>query len=269
MQEFLPHPDVLEQKKLNRRQMLRMSTAIATSALLQNANEELPPMPQMTVRQFEDMIRYEFPNLHVIPEKAPPHIKGNGIGDLEIARTSWSVLRRIWQEEPEEVVKESAEYVVDFQKPEDEPRIIAATQMPNEQQPKRKFFCNKDSRNFADGVYPKGIPVYVLNTWPENPDERGFVDWHQRAMLMLDKQLFFIVDGQMATIWHGTVGAYVQAKDKGTMRRLPVASIARFIKPEWDLGPVRIARVFIYQVSENEMISLNLRQNSMDFRNLA
>ncbi len=268
MQEFLPHPEdekYMRQKKLNRRKFIGMSAAIAMSELLQSAHEELPQMPSLTKQQFDEMIRYEFPNLSVTVEKAAPSLmEKGGFGELELGRTAWSVLRRVGQEKPEEVIQESAEYVVDFQKPEDEPQMASAGITPNPNQPKRKFVCNKDSRNFCDGVYPKGFPVYVLNTWPENPDERGFVDWHQRAMLMLREKLFFIVDGQCATIWHGTVGSYALTKNEGSMRRLPVASIARFIKPKWDIGLSRIARVFINQVSENEMISLNLRQNSSE-----
>ena len=271
MLELLPHPEAAERKRINRRHFVRLATAVAVSDLLQSKPETLPPTPQVTMREFLEEVNFSLPELYIRTEKAPPNLKGNGLGEWKIVETTWSIFNRIRMEEPSDVVEESTVWMADFQKkpPKKVPvyhpmQITADTVILS-----RDHFCSNYSREACDELNPKGYPMHVLNTLPADALKRGFKAWHQRALLKLDDRLFFIVDNNIGTIWHDTVGAYVISKNGGTMRRTPIASISRFRAAKWDIGPVRLAHMIKNSVHEDNMESLNIRRNSMPFGDLA
>ncbi|MDP6575495.1 MAG: hypothetical protein QF755_03305 [Candidatus Peribacteraceae bacterium] len=278
MPEFLPDPEVQKQNKINRRRFIKAATAVVIYDLLQSEYQEPVPMPRITLPEFKEIVRYELPGVNVTEEVAPPNVTGDGIGEWSIPETTLSVIRRLFQEKPQDVVADSTEWVSGFQEPlqqEDvkpayEPVYEPAYESAYEPaEPSQKYTCSKKTRNSCDGLNPKGYPMYVLNTLPEDASMRGFIDWHQRAALKLDDQLYFVVDGSQGTIWNGTLGSYVLTKNEGRMRRTPFASIARFKQAKWDIGPSRIAQVLMNAVSEEEMQSMDVRQNEIGYHNYA
>jgi|TARA_B100001964_G_C14243352_1_gene606180 hypothetical protein len=264
--ELLPNPEVPKQKKINRRRFIQAATAIAICDLFQSEHQESVPMPRITLPEFREIVRYELPGINVTEEVAQPNVTGDGIGEWSIPETTWSVIRRLFQEKPQDVVSDSTEWISGFQEPLQQVDVKPAY---GPAEPSQKYTCSKKTRDSCDELNPKGYPMYVLNTLPKDASMRGFIDWHQRAALKLDDQLYFVVDGNQGTIWDGTLGSYVLTRNEGTMMRTPFASIARFRKAKWDIGPSRIAQVLMHAVSEEEMQSMDVRQNEIGYHNLA
>ncbi|HLD32239.1 MAG TPA: hypothetical protein VJB10_01465 [Candidatus Peribacteraceae bacterium] len=125
-----------------------------------------------------------------------------------------------------------------------------------------KFDCNDPARHACEKLSQPGIPTYFLSTWPTQPRDRLFHDWHQMAVCKLHDRYFFIIDqAKDGIFWHGNLPEFVKQHSMGRsvpMSIIPGVGIARFVEPRYDVAPAKFLLQFAHMRSEGEMASLGI-----------
>ena len=125
-----------------------------------------------------------------------------------------------------------------------------------------KFDCNDPARHACEKLSQPGIPMHFLSTWPTQPRDRLFHDWHQMAICKLDDRYFFVLDqAKDGVFWHGNLPEFVREHSAGQpvpMSIIPGVGIAKFVEPRYDVAPAKFLLQFAHMKSEEEMASLGI-----------
>lgn len=145
----------------------------------------------------------------------------------------------------------SARYVRDYRMSEDTVNAVDPSRID----------CNDHAEVTCERLTRRGLPMYLLSIWPEDPGNRFDHAWHQMAVCKVADKTFLIFDNGTATLWHGSLAVFARQYGAAvTMRLVPRVGISAFTEPKYDNGVSKLLVQAKHGVTEEEMQSLDLHE---------
>lgn len=121
--------------------------------------------------------------------------------------------------------------------------------------------CNDHANRACELLHARGIPMYLISIWPQQPQERLRHPWHQLASCRIGAQTFLLIEqGNQVTVWEGHLEHAIQLYDQTVpMSIIPGYGISRYVPPKYDTAASKFLLQGSYAIaSADSMVSLNI-----------
>ncbi|MDD4286751.1 MAG: hypothetical protein PHO20_01285 [Candidatus Peribacteraceae bacterium] len=210
--------------------------------------------------------------LNVVERRATPedeHLPPDpGIAPVRMTGTAASKLWKICKNfcsspsdtagEISDDVRASVRYVRDYRMSEEKVQTTDSALLD----------CNDYANITCQKLERLRFPMYLLSTWPEDPQLRFDEGWHQMAACKLADDCYLIFDDHGQTLWQGSLQSFGRKYgSKVTMRIIPRVGISAFAEPKYDNGISKFLVQTKHGIAdEHEMQSLDIHERRESFR---